>query len=99
MLISLIVFFISLLGISVFLIWKAPLLAETFVHEEPEKDYILNAKEKIEEGVKKEIKGRAEELLQVILSKLRRFLVRVERTTTKWIYVLKRNKKKREEEK
>ncbi len=99
MLISLIVFCVGLLGVSVFLVWKAPLLAEISTQREPEKDYILSAKEKIEEGVKKEVKGRIEELLQIVLSGLRRFLLRVERITTKWLYTLRRNRKKREEEK
>ncbi len=95
MVVSLIIFCISLLGILFFLIWKAPLLAKISSEKDSSNDFILNAKEKLEEGVRKEIKERFEELLQMILSNLRRFLVRVERITTKWLYTLRRKRKKR----
>ena len=99
MIISLIIFITSAIGILLFLIWKVPLLAKISSEKNPSSDFILNAKEKLEEGVKKEIKERFEELLHVILSNLRRFLVRVERITTKWLYTLRRKRKKRGEEK
>ncbi len=85
--------------IFVFLTSKAPLVAGLSEESNNENAFIIQAKEKIEEGVKKEVKERFEELLQRILSVVRRSLIKVEQTTTKWLFILRRKRKNREENK
>ena len=99
MIVSLIIFLIGLLSLFLFLTWKAPLVASISAIEDPTNDFIIVAKEKIEEGVKKEVKERFEEILQRILSSVRRFLIKVEQITTKWLFILKRKRKNKEENK
>jgi Na+-transporting methylmalonyl-CoA/oxaloacetate decarboxylase gamma subunit len=99
MIISFSLFLLGVLIIFVFLALKAPLVAGLSEETNSENDFIIQTKEKIEEGVKKEVKERFEELLQRILSAVRRFLIKVEQTTTKWLFILKRKRKNREENK
>jgi Na+-transporting methylmalonyl-CoA/oxaloacetate decarboxylase gamma subunit len=99
MIIFLSLFLLGVLMIFVFLLLKAPLVAGLSEETNSENDFIIQTKEKIEEGVKKEVKERFEELLQRILSVVRRFLIKVEQTTTKWLFTLKRKRKNREENK
>jgi len=96
MLIPLILFFVSFFGIVFFLIWKVPLLVNLSQENNTQPDFIVTAKEKLEDGVKKEIKGKFEEFLQMVLSNLRRSIVKVDRITTKWLYTLKRRRKRKE---
>jgi hypothetical protein len=99
MIISIIIFFLSLFLLFLFLVWKAPRVVRISEKESSANDFIVTAKEKIEEEVKKEIKESFENILQRILSSLRRFLIKIEQITTKWLFILKRKRKKREEHK
>ncbi len=93
MLISFVIFCISFLSIILFIIWKVPVLAK-LPEEDTSKDFILVAKEKIEEGVKKEVKERFEDALQKVLSGIRKILIRIEKITTKSLYTLRRKRRK-----
>ncbi len=96
MIISLIIFCLSLLGIFLFLTWKAPALADFSEKDiDDDKDFIVTAKEKLEESVRNEVREGFEEALGRILSSLRKVIVKVERVTTKWLYTLKRRKRER----
>jgi len=99
MTIAIIAFGVSIIAISILFVRRVPDITELSEEEDSDKDIICIAREKIEEGVEKEIKERFEDFLQLILSHMRRFFVRVEKTTTKWLYVLKRRKRKKEQEK
>jgi len=99
MLVSFIIFCCSFLGVLFFLIWKAPVLAEVTESRAPAKDFVLVVREKIEEGVKRESKERFESFLKNILSVIRKSLLKIEQTTTKWLYTLKRKKKKKDNNK
>ncbi len=99
MIIAFIIFCLSFLGLVVFLIGKAPVLAGFSEQKDDSNDFIIAAKEKIEEGVKKEIRERVEEILHSTLSILRKIILRFEHITTKWLYALKRKRRKREENK
>ncbi len=99
MIISLLIFLTGLLSVFLFLTWKAPLVASLSDIKDPSNDFIIATKEKIEEGVKKEIKEKFEEMLKRILSSVRRFLIKVEQITTKWLFILKRKGKNKEENK
>ncbi len=96
MIVSFIVFCTGLLGIFLFLAWKAPVLTELSEKEDGKNDFILAAKEKLEEGVEKEVKERFEVFLQRFLSCLRRFLGKIEQLTTKWLYTLRRKRKEKD---
>ncbi len=96
MIVFLVIFCLSLLGTFLFLTWKAPALVDFSEKDVDDKDFIVAAKEKLEESVKKEIRERFEEALGRMLSSLRKVIVKVERVTTKWLYTLKRKRKKRD---
>jgi len=95
MLVSFIVFCLCFFAIIIILIAKVPSLSSVNITEGNEKDFISNAKEKIEDSVKREIKEKVEDLLQNILSATRKIILKIEQLTTKMLYRLKRNKKKR----
>lgn len=99
MILSLFIFLFSFLAVVFFLLWKAPLVESLSNTDDPSNDFILATKEKIEESVKKEVKDRFEEVLKRILSSLRRFLIKIEQITTKWLFILKRKGKNKEEDK
>jgi Na+-transporting methylmalonyl-CoA/oxaloacetate decarboxylase gamma subunit len=99
MIISLIIFLFGLLFVFLFLTWKAPLVASLSDVEDSSNDFIIATKEKIEEGIKKEVKEKFEEMLKRILSSVRRFLIKIEQITTRWLFVLKRKGKNKEENK
>ncbi len=93
MLIAFILFFIGALGIAVFVIYKLPLLKD-LSDEIPEEDNSVNStKEKIEDKVKKEVKEILEDFLHLILQNTRKVILKIERITTKWLYLLKRKRK------
>ncbi len=98
MLASFVIFFIGALSVLLFLIWKVPVLVKLPEEKEEKKDFISSAKEKLEEGVKKEVNERFQNLLQKFLSDLRRITIKVEKTVTRWLYLLRRKRKKREKE-
>ncbi len=94
MLIAFSLFFLGILVITGFVIYKVPLLKE--LSEEPIKeDSSFHTKEKIEEKVKKEVKEIFEDFLQLILQSTRKIIIKIERVTTKWLYLLKRKRKKK----
>ncbi len=97
MVFGLIVFCLSVLGLFLFLTWKAPLVADLSEKENDKGDFILSAKEKLEEGIKKEVEEKFENFLQRVLSVIRKGIIKVEALTTKWLYTLKRKRKKKEE--
>jgi predicted PurR-regulated permease PerM len=99
MIVSILIFLFAFLSVVFFLMWKAPLVASLSSVDDPANDFIINTKEKIEESVKKEVKERFEEILKRILSSLRRFLIKIEQITTRWLFVLKRKGKNKEENK
>ncbi len=99
MIIVFIIFCLSFLAIVALLILKVPLLVDFPEKRDDSKDFIIAAKERIEEGVRKEVKERIEELLHSILSILRKVILKVEHVTTKWLYSLKNKRRKREEHK
>ena len=98
MTIAIATFGVSVIAISILLIRRVPDIVD-LSEEDPIGDIINTAKEKIEEGVEKEIKERFECFLQVILSHLRRFFSRVEKAITRWLYILKRKKRKKDQDK
>ncbi len=92
MLIGFILAFIGVVGIALFAISKVPLLLElsekiSIIDEEKQ------IKERIEDKVKKEVKGIFEDFLQAVLQGVRKFVVKTEQITTKWLYNLKRKKR------
>jgi len=89
-------FGVSIIAIFFIIIRRVPDIANLPEEDDYSKDIICTAKEKIEEGVEKEVKQRFEDMLQITLSYLRRFFSRIERTTTKWLYTLKRRRKNKE---
>lgn len=94
MLIAFSLFFLGVIMIAGFVIYKVPLLKE--LSEEPIKDdNSFLAKEKIEEKVKKEVKEIFEDFLHLILQTTRKIIIKIERITTKWLYLLKRKRKKK----
>ncbi len=99
MIFTTIIFFLGCLGIFFFLTWKAPLLVELSEKKDNSKDFVVVAKEKIEEGVRREIKENVEEILQRILCSVRRFLIKVEQGTTKWLFILKKKRRKKDNDK
>ncbi len=99
MILSLFIFLFSFLLVVFFLVWKVPLVASLSNMDDHSNDFIIATKEKIEESVKKEVKERFEEMLKRMLSSLRRFLIKIEQITTKWLFVLKRKGKNKEENK
>ncbi len=93
MLIAFTIFFLGTIVIAVFVISKVQLLNE--LSEEPSRDDIsIKAREKIEEKVKKEVKEIIEDFLQLILQTTRKIIVKIERATTKWLYLIKRRRRK-----
>ncbi len=94
MLIAFILFFLGIIVTAVFILHKVPLLNE--ISESPVKsDNSFDTKEKIEEKVKKEVKEIFEDFLQLILQTTRKVIIKIERITTKWLYLLKRRRKKK----
>lgn len=94
MLIAFILSFVGAAAIAGFVIYKVPLLNE--LSEEPaEGDSSFDAKEKIEEKVKREVREILEDFLQLILQTTRKIIIKIERITTKWLYLLKRKRKKK----
>ena len=99
MIFATIIFFLGCLSIFFFLTWKAPLLVGLSDKKDNTKDFVVVAREKIEEGVRREIKENIEEILQRVLSSIRRFLIKVEQGTTKWIFILKRKRRRKDNDK
>jgi len=97
MVISLVVFSLSFFGLIIFLFWKAPIVA-SMPERKNQKDFLVVAKEKFEEEVKREVGEKVDSFLQSSLSLFRKFLIRIEKITTKWLYKLKRKRKKKEKE-
>lgn len=91
-----VILFLSFVGVSVFLLWKIPVLVK--LEEEEKKDFVAIAKEKIDENIKKELKEIFNEMLQNFLTRTRRLLIKVEQWVTKYLYKIKRKNKENEEE-
>ncbi len=95
MLTPLIIFVAGIIGIALFLIYKAPALTELSEDEEESYDVLLTCRKRGKEAFG-EVKCRFEKFLQILLSAVRKILIKVEKVTTKWLYVLKRKQKKKE---
>lgn len=91
----LIIFVAGIVGIALFLICKAPALTELSEDEEESYDVLLTCRKKGKKALG-EVKCRFEKFLQILLSAVRKILIKVEKVTTKWLYVLKRKQKKKE---
>ncbi len=96
MTIALIIFLIGVLCVLIFLIWKAPLVADLSEEKERTDSFFVTVKERIV-LIAKDFKARCESLLQSFLAIIRRVLIKVEQITTKWLCSLKKRKKKENE--
>ncbi len=92
MTIALVIFCIGVIGILLFMVWKAPVLAGVS-DSKNSKNISVIAKSKIE-TIGKEIKTRSLELLHDILKGIRKILIEIEKITSK---LLKKIKNKKEE--
>ncbi len=93
MLIAFILFFIGTIAVALFVIYKVPVLNELSEETAVEDNSINSTKEKIEDKVKKEVKEILEDFLHLILQNTRKVILKIERITTKWLYLLKRKRK------
>ncbi len=90
MTIALTIFCIGVLGILLFMVWKAPVLAGVS-ESKNSKEISVIAKDKIE-IISKEIKNRSLELLQDILKGIRKILIEIEKVTSKLLKKIKNKK-------
>ena len=98
MLLPLLIFVAGILIIAFFVIWKTPAVSR-IPEDDKVKDFIIATKEKIGEEVKKEVNDRVESVLHKVLSTIRKGVIRMEKLTSKWLRILKKRKKQKEEDK
>jgi hypothetical protein len=98
MLTPLIVFSASIFAIYFFLVYKANILS-TLPEEEIEVKEIKEVAIKTLSSTKDDLFRRVEELLQLFLSLLRKIIMKAEHKTTEWLYVLKKRKKEKSNDK
>jgi hypothetical protein len=98
MLTPLIVFSASIFAIYLFLVYKANILS-TLPEEEIEVKEIKEVAIKTLSSTKDDLFRRVEELLQLFLSLLRKIIMKAEHKTTEWLYVLKKRKKEKSNDK
>jgi formate dehydrogenase maturation protein FdhE len=98
MLTPLIVFSASIFAIYLFLVYKANILS-TLPEEEIKAKEIKEVAMETLSNTKDDFFRRVEELLQLFLSLLRKIIMKAEHKITEWLYILKKRKKEKSNDK
>ncbi len=85
--------FLGALTVIAFIISKVPALVNLNGHATDVE--LSDPEDRLERKVKRELKNIFTDFLQAVLQIFRKFIIKTESVTTKWLYTIKRKKKER----